>query len=158
MQNVAFLTYNTVGNGHPNGCIERDGRKAFLIQNPQGERWVLGVGPAEIGYILTSGSDIDRRREEIAVAQVTEHKDLLEKMDRVYVYLGAGHAMRKIAQLIKGIPGSKLTFVACDCNWTEKMRTLESSGFGDCPRLMCECGGHRTMERLLEAHLEKGEP
>lgn len=143
MNNVAFVTYNTVGDGLSSGWHESNGRRALLLQNSKGEG-TLSSGP--IGT--------DRRREECDILWGELQKEL-SHLDHVVVYVGvrgSEHAIELAGQL----PASKVTFVACPCDLLSKEILVQEAGLIDAGRLLCECGGHRTMGMLYERFMVTG--
>lgn len=145
MKCVAFLTYNTVGQGLSNGWHEGpDGRRAFVLQNTRGLTW-----------FATRISESSRVRDEIADLW-TKVLENLSDLDQIVVYVGDSGSERAI-ELAATLPASKVTFVLCDCNWSSKTGRIKSAGLADATQVDCECGGHRTMRKLLNNFMQSGE-
>lgn len=142
--NVAFVTYNTL-EGFQGGWIERAGRAALVVQDTQG-RGALADG------------NRTRTKGEI-VAAIEEQWGTLEsslpRLDRLVVYVGAGGSERAIEMAAK-LPQEKLTLIGCCCGLQEKEAMVQRAGLGDVDRRLCECGGHRTMARMINVFLETG--
>lgn len=144
MQCVAFVTYNAVGDNLSNGWHEGpNGRRALVLQNTKGEG-TLQTGP--IGEA--------RRREEIGILW-SLLQEALPNLDQVVIYLGVRGCERAI-ELAGQLPASKVTFVACDCSLEEKELLVQEAGLSECGRILCECGGHRTMRRLYDRFMATG--
>lgn len=144
MNNVAFLTYNTVWDGLSNGWHEYpNGRRLFVLQNTKGG-----------GTLATGPIGADRRREEIEVLWRQLQQELAG-LDHVVIYLGARGTERAI-QLARQLPASKVTFVSCDCGLPAKEALIQEAGLTDCGRILCECGGHQTMAALAELFVATG--
>ncbi|OGL74150.1 hypothetical protein A3E39_04185 [Candidatus Uhrbacteria bacterium RIFCSPHIGHO2_12_FULL_60_25] len=146
MENIAIITYNCISRttSFPSGWHERNGRKALLLQNTKGE------GSWQDGQI-----DADRRREQVRTLW-DELRAELPKLDHVVVYVGANGSQSAIA-LAAQLSPAKVTFVGCDCGLLEKEVLVRAAGMGDARRLLCECGGHVTLERMFHRFLESGE-
>lgn len=154
MKNVAFVTYNTVGNGLLNGW--HDGladRRALLVQNTKGARW--GASEEQVRPALDTPEAADRVRGEISNLW-GELQTALPELDHVVIYVGASGSERAIA-LAAQLPATKVTFVGCDCGLPHKEALIRSAGMTAAQRVLCECGGHRTMERLYLRFMETGE-
>jgi 1-aminocyclopropane-1-carboxylate deaminase/D-cysteine desulfhydrase-like pyridoxal-dependent ACC family enzyme len=85
-----------------------------------------------------------------------ELQRVVNDIDHVVVYVGSNgseHAITLAAQL----PSSKVTFVGCDCGLPEKEALIQASGLADAKLMLCECGGHWTMEALFQRFMETGE-
>lgn len=146
MNNVAFLTYNTVWNDLSNGWHEfPNERRLFVLQNTKGDG------------SLATGKPIgaDRRREEIEALWIQLQQEL-SGLDHVVIYLGARGTERAI-ELARQLPASKVTFVSCGCGLPVKEVLIQGAGLTDCGRILCECGGHQTMAALAELFLATGE-
>lgn len=144
MQTCAFLTYNSVWQDLSNGWHEILGRRIFVLQNTKGG-----------GSLATGSIGADRRREEIDILW-GKLQEALPTLDHVVIYLGARGSERAI-ELARQLPASKVTFVSCDCGLPTKEALIQEAGLTDCGRVLCECGGHRTMAALLELFVATGE-
>lgn len=144
MNNVAFVTYNSVGDNLSSGWHESNGRRALVLQNTRGE------GTRQSGPIGT-----ERRREEISLLWGKLQEEL-PHLDHVVVYVGMNGSERAIA-LAAQLSTSKVTFVGCDCGLLKKEAMVQAVGMTDARRMLCECGGHRTMYGLYEQFMQTGE-
>ena len=141
-----FLTYNTVGNpqAFANGWHRDGDREVFVASHPKGKTWGAGVGTLHETARIASG----------VVAQTFEKiEDILEELDRLYVYVGDSGSEGAVA-LASRLPAHKVTFVICDCNLGTKWATVRSQGLCGSGEILCECGGHRTLERLARQFLQ----
>jgi len=155
MNSCAFVTYNTVGDGLSNGWHESNGRRAFLLQNSRGQRWGARREPdTPSGDNRGTDEFADRVRDEIGNLW-SELQEALLGIDHVVVYVGSRGSERAIA-LAAQLPASKVTFVGCDCGLSYKEVLVQAAGLGEARRLLCECGGHRTMEELFERFMATG--
>ena len=145
MKNVAFVTYNTVGDDLSSGWHGSNGRRALILQR------VNGDGRRSSGSKLSP----DARRDEIGTLWGQLQEALLE-LDHVVVYVGARGSEHAIA-LAAQLPAAKVTFVGCDCGLSHKEALVQAAGMADARRMLCECGGHRTMSALFESFMETGE-
>ncbi|MSR78912.1 MAG: hypothetical protein EXS59_02080 [Candidatus Taylorbacteria bacterium] len=145
MKCVAFLTYNTVNESLSNGWQEGpDGRRAFVLQNTKGD-----------GTLKTGEIGATNRVEQISTLW-TQLQEVLNRLDHIVVYVGARGSEPAITLAAK-LPASKITFVACDCNLPMKELLIQSMGLREVGRLLCECGGHRTMQGLYNSFMQSGE-
>lgn len=157
MHSVAFITYNTVGDGQVgNGWHGLNGRRAFLLQNTRAQRWGARRDPnTPSGDDRTTDEFADRVRREIeAIWSLLE--DQITEIDHVVVYVGASGSERAIA-LAARIPADRITFVGCECGLPFKEILIQAAGLTGVRRILCECGGHRTMRRLFETFMATGE-
>jgi len=147
LKSAAFVTYNQIGRDAnlQDGWHERNGRRAFVLQNTKGEG----------GYRNGRPIGTERRQEEVGLLW-GKLRDVLPELDHVVVYVGTGGSERAIA-LAAQLPASKVTFVACDCNLSHKEMLIQQSGLNEAGRVLCECGGHGMMEFLFRNFLEVGE-
>lgn len=149
MNCVAFLTYNTVGEGLSNGWHEGpNGRRALVLQNTTGEQWAVRRDTPDAQCESNRRSQID-----ILWSMLQE---ALENLDHVVVYVGVRGSERAI-ELAGKLPASKVTFVACDCSLSKKEMMIQAAGLYDAGRILCECGGHRKMRRLFDNFMHSGE-
>ncbi len=157
MKNVAFVTYNTVGDKFPSGWHDGpDGRRVLLVQNTRGQRWGARRNPDEPSDVnRTTDEFVDRVRDEIS-SLWRQLQEALSTLDHVVVYVGSEGSERAIA-LAAQLPASKVTFVGCDCGLSHKEALIQAAGMYGAGRMLCECGGHRTMERLFLRFMETGQ-
>lgn len=161
MNNVAFLTYNTVWSGLRNGWHDGpDGRRAFVLQNDSGNRWAvedLFEDPNTIpgGYSRRAKANVDHVSGKIEDLW-GQLQTVLSDLDHVVVYVGANGSERAIV-LAAQLPASKVTFVGCSCNLPIKELLVQSAGLTEAGRVLCECGGRQTMRKLLDNFLTSGE-
>jgi len=161
MNSVAFLTYNTVGENLRSGWHDGpDGRRAFVLQNDSGNRWAvedLFVDPKTVpsGYSRSAKTNVDHVSGKID-GLWGELLKVLSDLDHVVIYVGANGSERAIV-LAAQLPASKVTFVGCDCGLPYKEMMIQSAGLNDAGRVLCECGGRRTMRKLFDSFLTTGE-
>ncbi|MBI4457791.1 hypothetical protein HY633_02410 [Candidatus Uhrbacteria bacterium] len=157
MKNVAFVTYNTVGDQLSSGWHDGPGgRRALLIQNTRGQRWGARSNPGvPSGGNRTTDESADRVRGEIDTLW-GQLQQALSELDHVVVYVGANGSEQAIAHAAK-LPASKVTFVGCTCGLPYKESMVRSAGLASARRVVCECGGHRTMGRIFTRFMETGE-
>lgn len=155
MNSVAFVTYNTVGDNLSSGWHGSNGRRAFVLQNGRGERWAVDKFYQSDGPDYRRSAHADHVREEIS-ALWRQLQEALPDLDHVVVYVGSQGSERAIA-LAAQLPASKVTFVGCDCGLEIKEAMVQAAGLRDAQRMLCECGGHRTMEALYERFMVTGE-
>lgn len=117
---------------------------ALVLQNTKGD------GGLNRGHIGT-----ERRREEIGILW-EKLQESLPYLDHVVVYVGASGSERVIA-LAAQLPASKVTFVGCDCGLPNKEALIQAADLDDARRILCECGGRRTMKLLFQNFMETGE-
>ncbi len=149
MKNIAFVTYNNMGDDLAAGWHEREGRRALVLINSKGRR--------------SAADQSDRWSASQAGAVTREVTDLWDELDRalpeldhVIVYVGASGSEEAIRRAA-GLPASKVTFVLCDCGLPAKEWLLRSQGMGIAERILCECGGRQTMRALYESFMRSGQ-
>ncbi len=146
MKNIAFVTYNTVGNSISSGWHDgSDGRRALVLQNTTGARWAVAPG---------SGIHADRVESTIDNLWGQLH-EALPDLDQLVVYVGDSGSERAI-ELAGKLPSSKVTFVGCGCNGYAKRCKAQAAGLAEARWLTCECGGHGTMGRLFQRFMATG--
>lgn len=155
MNNVAFVTYNTVGDSLSSGWHGSNGRRALVLQNSKGERWAVDK------FYRADRANYSRRDHAGHVAdEISALWDELLKsvtdLDHIVVYVGSRGSERAIA-LAAQLPPDKVTFVACDCGLPIKEAIVQAAGLEKAGRVLCECGGHRTMGALYEGFMATGE-
>ncbi len=155
MNSVAFVTYNSVGDNLSSGWHDRDGRRAFVLQNSRGERWAVDKFYQADPDGYKRSEHADHVRDEIGMLW-GKLQDALLDLDHVVVYVGSRGSERAIA-LAAQLPSSKVTFVGCDCGILQKEAMIQAAGLHEAGRVLCECGGHRTMKRLFERFIATGE-
>lgn len=144
MEKVAFITYNEVGEKIASGWHERNGHRALVLQNTKGQG---GLTDGPIGEA--------NRREQINLLW-QELRQQLSAIDHIVVYVGTNGSEAAIA-LASELRPEQVTFVGCDCNIFAKEMLIQAAGMDKSKRLLCECGGHMTMEWLLNRFLETGQ-
>ncbi len=164
MRSVAFVTYNTVGEGLSSGWHNREGRRALVLQNTKGQRLASTTDPKEDNRVFDTGTDpevqaVARRRAENRMEQVEllwrELEKELPMLDHAVIYLSTNGSQRAI-ELAQGLDPKKLTFVTCDCGFAIKQAMVLGAGLVESGRVMCECGGHETMGMLFEIFMSSG--
>lgn len=155
MNNVAFVTYNSVGDGLASGWHGSNGRRALVLQNGSGERWAVD------SFYRAEGADYSRSDHAGHVAGEIDRlwgelRQSLSDIDHIVVYVGSNGSEHAIA-LAAQLPSSKVTFVGCGCGLPYKEAMIQTAGLAEAGRVLCECGGHRTMGMLFEHFMESGE-
>lgn len=153
MNNVAFVTYNTLGDDNrvatgwqtSRRCQER---KALVLQNTKGRR------SAADQWDRWSAGEVDAVRREIGDVW-DELSRSLHLLDHVVVYVGASGSEAAV-ELASKLPAGKVTFVRCRCGLAEKDALIDSSGMQESQRITCECGGRATMRALFECFMDSG--
>ncbi len=159
----AFVTYNSIGDGNlSSGWHERNGNHALLLQNTKGFAWAFHENTGDVRTIedLPEGYF---RSDTPHVGVVTEQIEQLweqlvreiDTLDFLVIYVGSTGSKRFI-ELAKELPAEKITFVACDCDLVNKTNKIFGAGLQGAGRLLCECGGNKTMGELLHKFLDDG--
>jgi hypothetical protein len=142
-KNVAFVTYNKVGlDGNLSDCWH-DGpnnRSAFVLQNTRNDLYVVGD---------------EQRTKEIELLWERLQKTL-PVFDHIVVYVGRSGSELAI-KLAAQLHPSKVMFVACGCGLSTKVALINAAGLTDAGLVLCECGGHQTMQKLYNLFMETGE-
>jgi len=156
MKKVAFVTYNTLSSELSSGWHDGpDGRQALLVQNTRGQKWGAREDPQiPSGENRVTNAYVDRVRDEISDLW-GQLQTALPELDHVVVYVGSKGSERAIA-LSAQLPASKVTFVSCDCGLPAKEVLIQAAGMAAAKLVLCECGGHRTMEKLYLNFMETG--
>ncbi len=142
MKNVAFVTYNSVGDSLSSGWHDGPSdRRALVLQRTTGDGASVKLEPGQ-------------RSDQISILW-GELQKALPELDHIVVYVGANGSQRAIA-LAGQLPASKISFVGCDCGILQKEAMIQAAGLTEARRLLCECGGHRTMKRLYTHFMETG--
>lgn len=169
MATAVFLTYNSVGKTgtFPNGAVTRGDNTAVIVQHPKGEEW----GASKSAKALTPDmpiclndcrtdaerqelDDIKSSREGLVRELYSSVFNLADVPDYVVVYVGTGGSEGAI-HLAAQLPKEKVRFVLCDCNLPGKLGLI-ATYYDAVPYLMCECGGQRTMEKVVNDFLSTG--
>jgi len=149
MPKIGVLTYNTVGSpqAYGNGWHRNEDREVFVASHPRGQVWGAGSGTLHETARIAAG----------VVQQAFEQiESNLDELDHLYVYVGDRGSEGAVA-LAARLPASKVTFVFCDCNLGSKRATVRAQGLSGSEEILCECGGHRTLERLVRQYLQPGQ-
>jgi len=137
---IAIVTYNRIGEGqYENGLMQRADKQIYIAQNGHRSKW------AAEGDASSAEKAETRRRVAGYVVNSLELKD----MDHTYLYVGKNGGEEAIAQTAT-IPADKITYVMCDCNWSEKKNMIAANGNQNAEIQSCECGGRSTLERILK--------
>jgi len=144
---IAIVTYNRIGEGqYENGLMERPDKQIYIAQNGHRSKWAAGSDDS------SSDDDEARRRRISVIGYVAKSLDLTD-MDKVYVYVGNNGGEEAIRQTAT-IPADKITYVMCDCNWSEKKNMIAANGNQNAKIQSCECGGRSTLEKILKQLLK----
>lgn len=147
---AVFLTYNTVGEPktYHNGTLSRNGHQAVIVQHPRGMIW--GVPER------AQADDLGRAACRTLVQELYSRTLGLEELpDHVVVYVGSDGSEGAIS-LAATLPPERVTFVMCACNWSQKLHLIAGAKMEAARIVRCGCGGHGTMERLLQQFLDCG--
>ena len=82
-------------------------------------------------------------------------RELLPRIDEMYVYLGASGASPGFEYIKKHLDGNgnkKIKIVACDCDTSSKQRFAEQNNL---PIIWAECGWMDTLEEIVKSTLEQ---
>ena len=141
-QKIAIVTYNRIGEGqYENGLMERDDKQIYIAQNGHRSKWAADGG---------SESEKFDRRQSVA-GYVAKSLDLTD-MDQIFLYVGSNGGEEAIRQTAQ-IPADKITYVMCDCNWSRKNNMIREHGNISAKIEGCECGGQKTLDRILKGLL-----
>ena len=138
---IAFVTYNTVGDGLSSGWHGSGDRRAFVVQNSTGRRWGASTDPVRPG--ANTDANAGRVMDEIDTLW-GQLQQALSELDHVVVYVG-DRGSEVAIDLAAKLPASKVTFVLCSCNRYSKVAMIQRAGLTDARLIGCECGGHGTM-------------
>lgn len=145
LERIAIITYNVVGEGIYGDVIRCDGREIYIVQNRHRSFW--GADRS-----LPSG-EIAESRNRIAKRTIDDAMKLsLKDMDKIFLYVGSGGGEEIILET-RMLPAEKITYIMCDCNLWLKEQLIESVGNADSKIIMSECGGQKTMEKILKSYL-----
>ena len=147
MNKIGFITYNSLPGLQSGWINSSDGaRSALIVQDTKG-RGALKDGQRT------------RTTEEIRadIAKSWESLDAsLSELDQVVIYVGDSGSEDAIERAAKKVPVEKLLFIGCSCGIERKEALVQSAGLGSACRILCECGGHRTMTAMVKSFLEGG--
>lgn len=163
MRQVGFITYNTVGDGVADGWHKAENRQAYVLQNSKGERFAVdGVkGELETFFDIIEGKF--NRADSMYVDCVSDEinaiwgklQAVVNDLDQLVVYVGSAGSERAI-ELARQLPASKVTFVGCDCGLPFKEALIQKAGLTKARRVLCECGGRRTMKAMFDCFMQTG--
>lgn len=159
----AFLTYNMVGDGSlSSGWHERGDNQALVLQNTKGFKVAVDENIGDVqseedlpeGYFRSDNAHVSVVKNQIEQLwdQLTQE---LDSLDFMVIYVGSTGSERFI-ELAKSLPAEKITFVGCDCRLDKKTWAIRDAGLWEAGRLLCECGGRRTLRGMLEHFLDTG--
>ncbi|MEK7520239.1 MAG: hypothetical protein AAB581_03310 [Patescibacteria group bacterium] len=164
MRQVGFVTYNSVGDGVADGWHKAEDRQAYVLQNSKGERFAVdGVNGGEFETLFelfegkfnrADGKYADGVSDEIN-AIWRKLQAVVNDLDHLVVYVGSAGSERAI-ELARQLPASKVTFVGCDCGLPFKEALIQKAGLTKAGRVLCECGGRRTMKAIFDRFMKTG--
>ena len=136
---IAIVTYNRVGNGqYPNGVINGKNAEVYFAQNRHLSKWAADPN-------LSDGQRQNIRR----YASINAADSLsLEDMDHIFLYVGDSGGEEAIGMTVE-IPGQKMTYVMCRCNYSAKKNRIRGIGRTNPRIISCECGGRETLEKIV---------
>lgn len=171
MAKALFLTYNSIGEPgtYQNGNVERNGHTACVVQHPKGKRWGVDGGVQSDPDQPMNFSDAESEEDKVRLRQVRDGRIGLvqslygeaaqsdDEYDFIVVYVGTGGSEGAIELVASRYPHERLRFVMCDCNIYGKSEMINRLIGEDVSQYwMCECGGRRSMEFILDNFLENG--
>jgi hypothetical protein len=143
-KNIAFITYNRVGDGFHPEVIETKEYNIHIVQ--MGPNYDKRIDPT-----LNFDEKL-RARNKFAENVVMKAGRLpLNKMDEIFVYIGLVGA-EPVVMYTKNIP-TKLHYVTCDCNLHKKKELIKEHGHKDADIIPSECSGNETLERILHNYI-----
>lgn len=172
---AVFMSYNAIGQEgqYTNGTFEENGRLVTILQHPRGQRWagtVENLPPIEDVKLLGGlddreidqmGRQVEAQRRATVATLERELAGVPDTFDFLVVYVGASGSQGAV-ELASRYQRSKVRFVLCDCDFEAKLADI-ARAFGvrhpadwNIPVLPCECGGHRTMDRLVRDFIATG--
>ena len=144
MSKIAIVTYNRIGEGqYDNGLMQRSDKQIYLAQNGHKSKWT---------YSADDPSDQKAARRESMAGYVVGSVDLKD-MDQIFLYVGS-HGGEEAIRKTADIPAEKITYVMCNCNWSQKKAMISQHGNNAAKIQDCECGGQRTLEVILKGLLK----
>lgn len=154
---IGFMTYNSI-DGVFSGVHHHRGNTAIVLSNTRGHTWAVKEltgeeRPNDYRRSDTQYSTCVRSEIDVLFEQLS---DKLSELDHLVVYVGSAGSERAI-ELARRVPATKLTFVGCDCGLDHKTQLLRENGLWDARRILCECGGRRTMKSLYQHFMERGD-
>jgi len=137
---IAIVTYNRIGEGqYENGLMARGDKQIYIAQNGHRAKWTADADDDD---------EVKEARRKSTAGYVLKSFDL-KSMDQIYLYVGSDGGEEAIRQTAE-IPAKKITYVMCNCNWSQKNRMIAERGNGAAKIESCECGGRETLERILK--------
>lgn len=163
MKKVGFITYNSVGDGVADGWHKAGNRQAYVLQNDKGENWAVeglnGLDAINTEQLNNKYSRSDSKYVNCVRDEINniwgKLQEVVKDLDHLVVYVGSAGSERAIA-LAAQLPASKVTFVGCDCGLPVKEAMILAAGMNDAQRVLCECGGRRTMKVIFDHFLKTG--
>lgn len=154
---VAMISYNTFVDGEHNGWKNNGDNSVLLLQNSNGSKWGMTQNiPAPRSE---AGKQWNFEAKTLLDPLWEELKRELPTIDKVVFYVGSDGAERVIDLAgDNGLTPDHAIFVMCDCNMSRKMGVVRDRGFSSSQRVMCECGGHNTMNRIYRSALNGSLP
>jgi hypothetical protein len=130
------VTYNSV-NGFPAGTYEGENGPVIVCSNENAETWGRERAESELGSVLHG-----------IYGRATP-----EDVEEVIMYVGlhARDGALRAAREMAG-EGNNLSLVACGCSQDRKKDVARSI---DAPITWSECGGRRTLGRIVESKIRK---
>lgn len=159
MRKVGFVTYNTVGDEVADGWHKVGKRQAYVLQNSKGESFAVDSLGYKEEFKRGEYSRVDSKyangvRDEIGNLW-RKLQEVAKDLDHIVVYVGSAGSECAIA-LAAQLPASKVTFVGCDCGLHIKEALIQAAGMNDAQKVLCECGGRRTMKVIFDHFLKTG--
>lgn len=152
MKSVAFVTYKTIGETLPDG--RHDGPPSGWHDGPENRRALL-IQNDNCGKSASDAKSISHARDEIGNLW-GRLREALPHLDCIVIYVGL-NGLKRVIALATQLPPSKVTFVCCECDLPMTEAMIQAAGMATARRLLCECGGYQTMERLYRHFLKTGE-
>lgn len=150
---IAILTYNQVDGIQTSGWIEKNGRRALVIQGDKA--WGAGQAPEEYTHGEGDREKRIKARSDTIERLWADFAQISADFDQVFIYLGTKGSERAV-QLASCLAAERVTFVACTCGLERKEALVQMAGLGACGRIVSSCGGHATLAQILNEFFEMG--
>jgi len=139
---IALITYNLVGDGKYPQVNKGEENDVYIAQ---------GNSIAAVKEQWRTDSDAQKIRADASKNAVQTIN--LEDMDKVYVYVGEKGGEEMIRQTLQ-VPTEKIVYVMCGHNSDAKNHLIyQYRGGYFSQKIICECGGRATLERILQDSL-----
>jgi hypothetical protein len=135
----------------------KNGRDVLIAgeEIPPANYDVTYKGRVEVGrkYLYGESEVSEEKASEVFKESEDKRSSLIDKIDEMYVYLGAkgaGPGFDYIRDVMKKNGKAKISIVACDCGFREK---ADFAIKNQLPIIWSDCGGRRTLSGLVKKAL-----